>query len=52
MIRGKLRQSDESLAALRIKTLGPKRYYLWAWLLFPILSALTGVATVLFRVSG
>lgn len=45
------KRSDGSLAALRIKSLGPKRYYLWAWLLFPILSALTGVVTVLFRVA-
>ena len=45
------KHSDGSLAALRIKSLGPKRYYLWAWLLFPILSALTGVVTVLFRVA-
>jgi len=43
--------SDGSLSALNIKTLGPKRYYLWAWLLFPTLSALTGVVTVLFRVA-
>ena len=45
------KKSDGSLAALNIKTLGPKRYYLWAWLLFPILSMLTGVVTVLFRVA-
>ena len=45
------KKADGSLAALNIKTLGPKRYYLWAWLLFPILSVLTGVVTVLFRVA-
>ncbi len=45
------KKADGTLAALNIKTLGPKRYYLWAWLLFPILSALTGVLTVLFRVA-
>ena len=46
------KKADGSLAALNIKTLGPKRYYLWAWLLFPILSLLTGVVTVLFRVAA
>ena len=45
------KKADGNLAALNIKILGPKRYYLWAWLLFPILSALTGVVTVLFRVA-
>lgn len=45
------KKSDGSLAALNIKTLGPKRFYLWAWFLFPILSALTGLVTVFFRVA-
>ncbi len=45
------KKADGSLAALNIKTLGPKRYYLWAWLLFPVLSVLTGAVTVLFRVA-
>ncbi len=43
--------SGGSLAELNLKKLGPKRFYLWAWLLFPILSLLTGVVTVLFRVA-
>ena len=46
------KKADDSLAALNIKTWGPKRYYLWAWLLFPILSLLTGVVTVLCRVAA
>ncbi len=45
------KKADGSLAALNIKTVGPKRYYLWAWLLFPVLSVLTGAVTVLFRVA-
>ena len=45
------KKSDGSLANLNLKKLGPKRFYLWAWLLFPILSVLTGVVTVLFGVA-
>ena len=45
------KQADGSLDALRLKSLGPKRYYLWAWFLFPILTVLTGLLTVLFRVA-
>ncbi|RPH60782.1 MAG: CPBP family intramembrane metalloprotease, partial [Chloroflexi bacterium] len=33
--------------ALRLKTLGPKRFYLWAWLLPPALTLLTLGSTVL-----
>jgi len=33
--------------SLRLNTLGPKRYYLWAWLLPPILVTLSGLLTVL-----
>ena len=43
------KRSEGSLKSLNIKTLGSKRYYLWAWLLFPILAVLTGIVTVLFR---
>ena len=43
--------SEGSLKSLNIRRLGAKRYYLWAWLLFPVLSVLTGVFTVLFRVA-
>ncbi len=46
------KQADGSLKALHLKTLGAKRYYLWAWFLFPVLSALTGLLTVLFRVAA
>ncbi len=35
--------------SLRLNTLGPKRYYLWAWLLPPILVTLSGLLTVLIR---
>ncbi len=45
------KKADGSLAVLNIKTLGSKRFYLWAWLLFPVLSVLTGAVTVLFRVA-
>ena len=43
--------SGGSLADLNLRRLGPKRYYIWAWLLFPVLSLLTGVVTVLFGVA-
>ncbi len=33
--------------SLRLNTLGPKRYYLWAWLLPPVLVVLSGLLTVL-----
>jgi membrane protease YdiL (CAAX protease family) len=35
--------------SLRLNTLGPKRYYLWAWLLPPVLVILSGLLTVLIR---
>lgn len=34
---------------LRLNTLGPKRYYLWAWLLPPLLIMLSGLLTLLIR---
>ncbi len=46
-----VKASGKSLGTLNLKRLGPKRFYLWAWLLFPILSLLTGVVTVLFGVA-
>jgi membrane protease YdiL (CAAX protease family) len=46
-----IKSSGGSIKDLNLKHLGPKRYYLWAWFLFPILSALTGLVTVLFRVA-
>jgi membrane protease YdiL (CAAX protease family) len=35
--------------SLRLNTLGPKGYYLWAWLLPPVLVILSGLLTVLIR---
>jgi len=35
--------------SLRLNMLGPKRYYLWAWLLPPVLVILSGLLTVLIR---
>jgi membrane protease YdiL (CAAX protease family) len=35
--------------SLRLNTLGPKRFYLWAWLLPPLLILLTLVTTLLLR---
>ena len=34
--------------SFRLNTLGPKRYYLWAWFLPPFLIVLSGLLTVLF----
>lgn len=34
---------------LRLSTLGPKRYYLWAWLLPPALVILSGLLTIVIR---
>lgn len=36
-------------SALRLNTLGPKRFYLWAWLLPPILTVATLAVTILSR---
>jgi uncharacterized protein len=35
--------------SLRLNTLGLKRYYLWAWLLPPVLVILSGLLTILIR---
>jgi membrane protease YdiL (CAAX protease family) len=35
--------------SLRLNTLGPKRYYLWAWLLPPVLVILSGLLTILIH---
>lgn len=40
----------QSFKSLRLNTLGPKRYYLWAWFLPPLLIVLSGLLTVLLRV--
>jgi len=34
---------------LQLNTLGPKRYYLWAWFLPPLLIVLSGLLTILIR---
>ncbi|OQY28138.1 MAG: hypothetical protein B6I38_09530, partial [Anaerolineaceae bacterium 4572_5.1] len=44
-------KSGGSFRDLNLGRLGAKRFYLWAWLLFPIISALTGVVTVLFGIA-
>jgi uncharacterized protein len=41
--------AKQPFKALRLNTLGPKRYYLWAWLLPPVLVILSGLLTVLIR---
>lgn len=41
------RRVGESLGTLNLRRLGPKRPYLWAWLLPPALAVVTGVLTVL-----
>ena len=38
-------------SSLRLNTLGPKRFYLWAWLLPVALTILGGVFTVLFGIA-
>ena len=40
-------KSGGSFSDLNLKRLGAKRYLIWAWLLFPILSVATGLVTVL-----
>jgi membrane protease YdiL (CAAX protease family) len=42
--------SGGSFHDLNLRRLGPKRFYLWAWLLFPILTIVSGVVTVLFGI--
>jgi len=41
--------AKQPFRSLRLNTLGPKRYYLWAWLLPPVLVILSGLLTVLIR---
>jgi membrane protease YdiL (CAAX protease family) len=36
----------QSLSELRLRRLGPKRFYLWAWLLPPALAIVAGILTV------
>lgn len=42
--------SGGSFRDLNLQRLGPKRFYLWAWLLFPILTIVSSVVTVLFGI--
>ncbi|MFC1976036.1 CPBP family intramembrane glutamic endopeptidase [Chloroflexota bacterium] len=42
--------SGGSFRNLNLRRLGPKRFYLWAWLLFPILTIVSSVVTVLFGI--
>ncbi len=42
--------SGGSFRNLNLRRLGPKRFYLWAWLLFPILTIVSSVVTVLFSI--
>jgi len=37
----------QPFSTLRLNTLGPKRYYFWAWFLAPLMAALTLAATIL-----
>ena len=38
----------EPFKSLRLNTLGPKRFYLWAWFLPPVLIVISGALTILF----
>ena len=41
--------AKQPFKSLRLYMLGPKRHYLWAWLLPPVLVILSGLLTVLIR---
>jgi membrane protease YdiL (CAAX protease family) len=41
--------AKQPFKSLRLNTLGPKRYYLWAWLLPPILVIVSGLLTLFLR---
>lgn len=41
--------AKQPFKSLRLNTLGPKRFYLWAWLLPPVLVILGGLLTVLIN---
>ena len=41
--------AKQPFKSLRLNTLGPKHYYLWAWLLPPALVILSGLLTILIR---
>lgn len=42
--------SGGSIRDLNLRRLGPKRFYLWAWLLFPILTIVSSLVTVFFGI--
>jgi membrane protease YdiL (CAAX protease family) len=41
--------AKQPFKSLRLNALGPKRYYLWAWLLPPALVIVSGLLTILIR---
>lgn len=43
--------AKQPLSALHLNTLGPKRFYLWAWLLPLLIVILAGLLTVLFGIA-
>jgi len=43
--------AKQPFSSLRLNTLGPKRFYLWAWLLPLALTVLGGVLTLLFGIA-
>jgi membrane protease YdiL (CAAX protease family) len=44
-----LAAAKQPFKSLRLNTLGPKRFYVWAWLLPPVLVILSALLTLLFR---
>lgn len=43
--------AKKPFSSLRLNTLGPKRYYLWAWLLPILLTIMGGLLTLLFGIA-
>ncbi|RJP53498.1 MAG: CPBP family intramembrane metalloprotease [Anaerolineaceae bacterium] len=43
--------AKKHFSSLRLNTLGPKRYYLWAWLLPILLTIMGGLLTLLFGIA-
>lgn len=44
--------AKQPFSSLRLNTLGPKRYYLWAWFLPAVLTLLGGLFTLLFGMAN
>lgn len=42
--------SKKKISSLNLGQLGPKKYYIWAWLVFPVLSICTGLLTLALQV--